>query len=154
MGPAEIASTSYISNYLTRRGIGYSFQLAITAFLYSIIDYCINSAQSKRLPGDQLGTSSWLGCKVSQYQLDSFFSEKFQSPSKKRQSWLKPVIHQYWVVSLFVFFCHKIKVFEVKIRFFSPVCKTLVHHSLFTCFIVSHRERSFIPQLELLSCRS
>ena len=31
---------------LTGRGIGYSFQLAITASLYSIIDYCITSAQS------------------------------------------------------------------------------------------------------------
>ena len=28
------------------RGIGYSFQLAITALLYSIISYCITSAQS------------------------------------------------------------------------------------------------------------
>ena len=31
---------------LTGRGIGYSFQLAITASLYSIIDYCITAAQS------------------------------------------------------------------------------------------------------------
>ena len=30
----------------TRRGIGYSFQLAITAPLYSIIGYCIATAQS------------------------------------------------------------------------------------------------------------
>ena len=31
------------------RGIGYSFQLAITAPLYSIIDYCIATAQSYKL---------------------------------------------------------------------------------------------------------
>ena len=43
--PSEIASGSCISNQ-NGRGIGYSFQLAITAPLYSIIGYCIATAQS------------------------------------------------------------------------------------------------------------
>ena len=49
----EIASTEAFRNCLRKmycnfpgRGIGYSFQLAITAPLYSITGYCIATAQS------------------------------------------------------------------------------------------------------------
>ena len=42
--PPEIASDRGLIQY--GRGIGYSFQLAITAPLYSIISYCIATAQS------------------------------------------------------------------------------------------------------------
>ena len=42
--PSEIASSQGLTQQ--GRGIGYSFQLAITAPLYSIIGYCIATAQS------------------------------------------------------------------------------------------------------------
>ena len=48
LGPAEPVRNCHKQRYFTSwgRGIGYSFQLAITAPLYSITGYCIATAQS------------------------------------------------------------------------------------------------------------
>ena len=50
--PARSYRNCHRGRYLTTsgRGIGYSFQLAITAPLYSIIGYCITTAQSQLQP--------------------------------------------------------------------------------------------------------